>query len=76
MCSETDDSSAVSILVRERGGYDLMPEMGFQPVNKYLPPRQRRDATVATPRTPEAPAAPSGSLADRFFAWADKALTG
>ena len=38
-----DPDSAVSKLVAERGGYDLMPEMGYKPVNKYLPPRPRRD---------------------------------
>ena len=35
---------AVSQLVAERGGYDLLPEMGYKPVNKYLPPRQRPGA--------------------------------
>ena len=34
-----DASSPVSLLVEERGGYDLMPELGYRPVNKYLPPR-------------------------------------
>ena len=37
-----DPDSEVSQLVAERGGYDLMPEMGYKPVNKYLPPRKRR----------------------------------
>ena len=37
-----DENSAVSQLVRERGGYDLMPEMGYRPTNKYLPPRERK----------------------------------
>ncbi|HSO46596.1 MAG TPA: 4Fe-4S dicluster domain-containing protein, partial [Rhizobiaceae bacterium] len=31
-----DPQSAVSMLVAERGGIDLMPEMGTRPVNKYL----------------------------------------
>ena len=26
----------------ERGGYDLMPELGYKPTNKYLPPRTGR----------------------------------
>jgi Fe-S-cluster-containing dehydrogenase component len=38
-----DPDSAVSKLVAAREGYDLMPEMGYKPVNKYLPPRPRRD---------------------------------
>ena len=35
-------------LVAERGGYDLMPEMGYRPTNKYLPPRPRQTAPAAT----------------------------
>ena len=38
-----DPHSAVSRLVADRGGYDLGPDLGFRPVNKYLPPRPRRD---------------------------------
>ncbi|MGQ0678015.1 MAG: 4Fe-4S dicluster domain-containing protein [Rhodospirillales bacterium] len=37
-----DPQSPVSKLVAERGGYDLMPELGYRPVNKYLPPRPRK----------------------------------
>ena len=37
----SDPDSDVSRLVRARGGYDLMPEQGCRPVNKYLPPRPR-----------------------------------
>lgn len=37
-----DPDSDVSKLVAQRNGYDLMPEMGYKPVNKYLPPRPRR----------------------------------
>ena len=37
-----DPESAVSKLVAERGGVDLMPQLGYKPVNKYLPPRPRR----------------------------------
>jgi Fe-S-cluster-containing dehydrogenase component len=44
-----DPDSAVSKLVAERGGYDLMPELGYQPVNKYLPPRPRRDGCTSKP---------------------------
>ena len=36
-----DPESDVSRLVRAREGYDLMPEQGCRPVNKYLPPRPR-----------------------------------
>ncbi|MCG8623824.1 MAG: 4Fe-4S dicluster domain-containing protein [Proteobacteria bacterium] len=36
-----DPDSAVSQLVKDRGGFDLMPEQNTRPVNKYLPPRPR-----------------------------------
>jgi len=39
-----DPESKVSQLVAERGGRDLLPELGYRPVNKYLPPRPRRGA--------------------------------
>ncbi len=36
-----DPNSDVSQLVADRGGFDLMPEMGTKPVNQYLPPRPK-----------------------------------
>jgi Fe-S-cluster-containing dehydrogenase component len=35
-----DSGSEVSRLTAERGGFGLMPELGYSPVNRYLPPRQ------------------------------------
>src|SRR5207237_7619609 len=35
-----DPNSKVSQLVAERGGIALMPELGYAPVNRYLPPRK------------------------------------
>jgi sulfite dehydrogenase (quinone) subunit SoeB len=71
-----DADSAVSKLVREREGYDLLPESGYKPVNKYLPPRPRRDATNCAPAAPppETIGAP-GSAVERLFAWADRMLS-
>src|SRR3984885_4108268 len=43
-----DPNSAVSQMVAERGGNDLLPELGYRPVNKYLPPRRQRSATLPT----------------------------
>lgn len=40
-----DPASTVSQLVAERGGVALMPELGYEPVNRYLPPRPRRAGT-------------------------------
>ncbi|MEO0369013.1 MAG: 4Fe-4S dicluster domain-containing protein [Pseudomonadota bacterium] len=34
-----DPDSEVSRLARERAGFDLMAELGYEPTNKYLPPR-------------------------------------
>jgi Fe-S-cluster-containing dehydrogenase component len=72
-----DESSAVSQLVRERGGFDLLPELGYKPVNKYLPPRPRRDATTvgASAAPAERIVAPDGTATERLFAWADRVLS-
>jgi Fe-S-cluster-containing dehydrogenase component len=35
-----DPQSAVSVAIRERGGYALMPECGTKPANHYLPRRK------------------------------------
>jgi Fe-S-cluster-containing dehydrogenase component len=67
-----DAKSPVSQLVAERGGYDLLPGMGYKPVNKYLPPRVRRDASNTRA---EVLPKPDGSAFDRLFAWADKLLS-
>ena len=70
-----DPESDISILVRERGGYDLMPEMGYAPTNKYLPPRPRRTAAPGFGAPAEletvAPTTNGG-----FLAWVDRLLSG
>ena len=42
-----DPESEVSKLVKQRDGYALMPETGYKPVNRYLPPRARQGAGAA-----------------------------
>ena len=42
-----DRNSAVSQLGQARGGFDLLPEMGYKPTNKYLPPRARRETATS-----------------------------
>ncbi|MCB1490716.1 MAG: 4Fe-4S dicluster domain-containing protein [Rhodobiaceae bacterium] len=67
-----DPNSNVSRLVAERGGIDLMPEQGTQPVNKYLPPRNAKPIGQALPasfRAAEPEAEPTG-----FFGWVDSML--
>jgi Fe-S-cluster-containing dehydrogenase component len=60
-----DPESAVSRLVAEREGYDLMPELGYAPTNKYLPPRRRE-----RPKPVALPDAPGG-----FLGWIDRLLS-
>ena len=65
-----DPESDVSKLVAERDGYDLMPELGYRPTNKYLPPRPRADTNP--PEAPEASRAPEPE--NRLLRWLDRAL--
>jgi Fe-S-cluster-containing dehydrogenase component len=71
-----DEDSTISRLVAERDGYALMPEYGYRPVNRYLPPRPRRDGCNAPP---EASYAQEEKL-DReqlpgVLRWLDRALS-
>ena len=68
-----DSDSAVSRLVADRGGIDLMPEQGTKPVNKYLPPR-RRDHLTAPPENLAALCDPSTDGLTGFLGWLDRAL--
>jgi hypothetical protein len=63
----------VSRLVAERGGYDLLPEMGYKPVNKYLPPRKRQTPAKAQVDVPVS--TDSKTVMDGFFRWADRLLS-
>mgnify|MGYP003627153121 CR=1 FL=1 len=68
-----DADSAVSQLVADRGGFDLMPEQDTRPVNKYLPPR-RKDVEpqydILAPYLAPVADGPKG-----FIGWLDKALS-
>ena len=67
-----DPLSQVSRLTAERGGIDLMPEMGTRPVNKYLPPRPRDqmpEYDVLAPLLTPVADSPRG-----FLGWLDRAL--
>lgn len=68
-----DPNSDVSILVKERGGFDLMPEQGNKPVNKYLPPRAR---TPLGEGTSFAGSEVSTEDATGLLGWIDRALSG
>ena len=63
-----DPDSAVSKLVAERGGVALMPELGYAPVNRYLPPRPRRTGSDGPAGDAVVEATPSASR------WLDRML--
>ena len=67
-----DPESAISQLVAERGGVDLMPEQGTKPVNKYLPPRPRDTLPVPDPGT--RPAEPAVGDVKGLLGWLDRTL--
>ena len=62
-----DPDSAVSRLVAERGGYELMPELGYKPVNRYLPPREHKEAAP--------PPLPAATPASGVLRWLDRVLS-
>ena len=73
-----DPESAVSKLVRERSGVDLMPELGYKPVNKYLPPRARKNRggeTGAPLGLTEPVSDNEGAGGEKLFRWVDRMLT-
>jgi len=69
-----DPQSEVSQMVARRGGADLMPELGYRPVNKYLPPRpERMAARAAVDDGPEAP--DNTPVGERLLRWVDRVLS-
>ena len=62
-----DPGSPAAKLVAARGGFDLMPEQGTRPVNKYLPPREPVD--LLAPLLDPLPQSAGG-----FLGWLDRAL--
>jgi sulfite dehydrogenase (quinone) subunit SoeB len=71
-----DPDSPVSRLVAERGGVDLMPELGYRPTNKYLPPRQRKVSSLGCgPQAGGAEAAAPNGVAHGVLRWVDRVLS-
>ena len=64
-----DPDSEVSKLTRARDGYDLMPDLGTKPVNKYLPPRKKDQPAEASPLAPLLDIQATG-----FAGWLDRVL--
>jgi Fe-S-cluster-containing dehydrogenase component len=65
-----DAGSPISKLVADRGGCAPMPEMGYRPVSKYLPPRWMRPAE-ANGGTPERETTDGNG----FLGWIDRLLS-
>lgn len=79
-----DPGSEVSRLVAERGGYELMPETGCRPTNRYLPPRTREPAPIEGEAGPRggggegqgsAPALADAPAEGGFLGWIDRLLS-
>jgi sulfite dehydrogenase (quinone) subunit SoeB len=74
-----DPDSKVSRLVAERGGVALMPELGYAPVNRYLPPRPRRTGDAAgsahTAAADDASARGDDAPLPPLLRWLDRALS-
>jgi Fe-S-cluster-containing dehydrogenase component len=74
-----DPNSEVSELVAARGGADLMPELGYRPVNKYLPPRRGRPHSEAHAPAPLtaliAEAQRESAAANPLLRWVDRLLS-
>jgi Fe-S-cluster-containing dehydrogenase component len=68
-----DPASPVSRLVAERGGVELMPELGYRPVNRYLPPREPV-SLIDLASAPEPGTEAGERPADRLFRWLDRVL--
>ena len=81
-----DPASAVSRLVAARGGVALMPELGYAPVNRYLPQRARRANEGDVPADPKGGQEPAFAAAspeepldpsqlNPLLRWLDRALS-
>jgi Fe-S-cluster-containing dehydrogenase component len=71
-----DPNSTVSELVASRGGADLMPELGYRPVNKYLPLRRAKppsEPPVLAALVAAEPAGDDGGNA--LLRWVDRLLS-
>jgi Fe-S-cluster-containing dehydrogenase component len=70
-----DPHSDVSKLVEARGGYALLPEMGYAPVNRYLPPRAGKNAVGCTGANAELAKPAETAGLHPLLRWMDKVLS-
>ena len=69
-----DPESDVSQLVRDRGGFDLLPEQETCPVNKYLPPREKCHLNASNRSQPESYTEQRSLDVNGFWGWVDSML--
>jgi len=62
-----DPESDVSRAVAERGGVAQMPELGYAPVNRYLPPREKPEVTVSDETRGESTAGGAAGLIGKWM---------
>ena len=65
----------MSLLVAARDGVALMPELGYAPVNRYLPPRPRRAGGVAAAAEAVAEETLDATQLNPLLRWLDRALS-
>jgi len=70
-----DPESDVSKSVEARGGFNLLDEFGYKPVNKYLPPRINSIAGEPPAPSTKKTEKTDGSAIENLFAWVDRALS-
>jgi Fe-S-cluster-containing dehydrogenase component len=70
-----DPASDVSKLVAERGGYALMPELDYAPVNRYLPPRPAKTAPGCTGAKAQLDRPADAAGLHPLLRWMDKMLS-
>jgi sulfite dehydrogenase (quinone) subunit SoeB len=70
-----DPDSDISKLVAQRRGADLMPELGYRPVNKYLPPRPARMAPAACDMPEPVLAVSTEDRQNPLLRWIDRILS-
>jgi hypothetical protein len=61
-------------MVQERGGVELMPELGYKPVNRYLPPRPRKEGGCGGKAKALEPAIDTAAL-HPALRWLDRILS-
>jgi hypothetical protein len=70
-----DPESKVSKLVEARNGVALMPELGYNPVNRYLPQRPRRTGGTEAAKPAVQDEAIDTAALPPLLRWIDRVLS-